>query len=651
VLADRRSVDGEPVTSPTFPQPSRPVSGEPGQVGGRDHRLATILFLAFAAGMLALLAAGGVTPVGRGELADPDAYMRLVRVSWLHETGAWYDDVLPRINAPYGETSHWTRPLDLLLLGPASLAAIATGPPVALYWTGVWISPVLLLLACLALAWAVRPLWADDRRLWLMAALFVQFPLLLYSGPGRADHHTLIALMSILVLGFGLRLARGPFDLRRAAATGLTAAAAIWVSPEGLFFLALVYLLLAIRWIAEGENGEARQAERLSVALAVGLACAMLLERPPAKFLVIEHDKISFVHFAAAGLTAGAWGIAARVGGRLATVGARLTLLGALALIAFALLAFVAPGFHRGILGAFDPRLESLWVPRIAELQPQIPINAATLATFLQFLGVPALVFPFVLARVWLGRREPDGHLHLGLAIAYAAFLVMGLLHLRLSLFAALLAPLYVADLAVRACRQLAASRFGVLRPAASLAIVAALYLGPQTAGLALASSRSAGGAGRPIGRSCPLSEIATWLEAQRPASAAPIILAQTDAFGPELLYRTGYRVVAGPYHRGHRGIFDLYDVWNAQVDEDARRIIERRGVDLLLLCRADDRTILYPGRDPDGTFMARVRAGHLPAWLTPVVLPTGLDGSFAVYRVRGRGATASSSAARKGAR
>ena len=641
MLADRRSVNGEPVASPTLPRPHDtppPCHPVPGETHVRHPRVATLLFLAVAAGVLVMLVVGGITPVGRGELADPDAYMRLVRVTWLHDAGAWYDDVLPRINAPYGETSHWTRPLDLLLLGPASLAAIATGFPAALYWTGVWISPVLLLLACLALAWAGGPLWTDDRRLWLMAALFVQFPLLLYSGPGRADHHTLIALTAILVLGFGLRLARGPFDPLRAAATGLIAAAAIWVSPEGLFFLALVYLLLAIRWIAQGGNGGARQAERLSVALAVGLACAMLLERPPAKFLVIEHDKVSFVHFAAAGLAAGAWGIAARLGARLTTFGARLTLLGGLALIAFALLALIAPGFHRGILGAFDPRLESLWVPRIAELRPQIPTNPGTLATFLQFLGVPALVFPFALARVWLGRREADWHLHLGLAIAYAAFLVLGLLHLRLSLFAALLAPLYVADMAVRACRWLAASRFGVLRPAVSLAIVAVLYLGPQTAGLALASSRSAGGAGRPMGRSCPLSEIATWLEAQRPAGAAPIILAQTDAFGPELLYRTGYRVVAGPYHRGHRGIFDLYDVWNATVDEDARRIIERRGVRLLLLCRADDRTILYPGRDRDGTFMARVRAGHLPDWLAPVALPAGLDGSFAVYRVRGRG-------------
>ena len=595
--------------------------------------------------MLVLLAVGGVTPVGRGELADPDAYMRLVRVSWLHESGAWYDDVLPRINAPYGETSHWTRPLDLLLLGPASLATFATGFPAALYWTGVWISPLLMLLSCLALAWAARPLSADDRGPWLMASLFVQFPLLLYSGPGRADHHALIALTSILVLGFGLRLARGPSDRRLAVGTGLTAAAAIWVSPEGIFFLALVSLLLAIRWIAEGGNEGARQAEQLSLALAVGLACAILIERPPAKFLVVEHDKVSFVHFAAAGLAAGAWWTAARTGARLATFGARLAALGGLAAIAFALLAAVAPGFHRGILGAFDPRLESLWVPRIAELRPQIPRDPATLATFLQFLGVPALVFPFVLARAWLARREPDRHLHLGLAIAYGAFLILGLLHLRLSLFAALLAPIYVADLVVRSRRRLAATRFGALTPGL-LVVLFALYLGPQAAGLKLASSRRAE---CPIGQSCPLREVATWLEAQRPAGAAPIILAQTDAFGPELLYRTGYRVVAGPYHRGHRGIFDLYDVWNAAVDEEARRIIERRGVELLLLCRGDDRFILYPGRDRESTFQARVRAGQLPAWLTPVPLPARLDGSFAIYRVRGRGrgATPSGSVAR----
>ena len=68
----------------------------------------------------ALLHAGlvkiGASPVLDGNLVDPDSFMRLVRVTQLHETGAWYDTSVPRINAPYGDVLHWTRPFDVLLL-------------------------------------------------------------------------------------------------------------------------------------------------------------------------------------------------------------------------------------------------------------------------------------------------------------------------------------------------------------------------------------------------------------------------------------------------------------------------------------------------------------------------------------------------------
>ena len=47
------------------------------------------------------------------EFVDGDGYVRVLRVEMLWQSGNWFDNFLPRNNAPYGDTSHWTRPTRL----------------------------------------------------------------------------------------------------------------------------------------------------------------------------------------------------------------------------------------------------------------------------------------------------------------------------------------------------------------------------------------------------------------------------------------------------------------------------------------------------------------------------------------------------------
>ena len=58
----------------------------------------------------------------QGGLHDTDSYTRLNRVLHLYSTGDWYDRRFPRSNAPYGEVVHWTRPLDVILMGGGGAA-------------------------------------------------------------------------------------------------------------------------------------------------------------------------------------------------------------------------------------------------------------------------------------------------------------------------------------------------------------------------------------------------------------------------------------------------------------------------------------------------------------------------------------------------
>ena len=194
--------------------------------------------LAIPLGCLALiqvlLALTGIVPVLDGSLADSDAYMRLSRVLHLHDGGAWFDPREPRVNPPAGHVQHWTRPLDGLLLAGAWLLEPLLGFARALHLWGVLISPVLLALAVIATAWAAAPALDRDTRLLACLVLLTQPSVLAYTSIGRPDHHILLLLLALSLIGLTARLAAAPHDRRAALLAGAIAGLAIWVSPEAM---------------------------------------------------------------------------------------------------------------------------------------------------------------------------------------------------------------------------------------------------------------------------------------------------------------------------------------------------------------------------------------------------------------------------------
>jgi len=166
---------------------------------------ALLLGLGVFRGGQAVLGLSSHADVLAGELWDSDAYMRLVRLEALLDGGEWWQQAVARSNAPLGETLHWARPLDLLLLLGALPLAPWLGLKPALFAWGATLSP-LLGIACLSLtAWQARR--------WLPGA--AQPPLLILFGlqpalaatfsVGRPDHHALL----LLALAAGLAVLQG----------------------------------------------------------------------------------------------------------------------------------------------------------------------------------------------------------------------------------------------------------------------------------------------------------------------------------------------------------------------------------------------------------------------------------------------------------
>ncbi|MEE9209712.1 MAG: hypothetical protein V3U23_04605, partial [Kiloniellales bacterium] len=242
-----------------------PKSGQP------DSLIWLSLFGIWVAIQVLVLAIGA-TPLLDGGLIGTDGYMRLVRVELLHETGAWFDGRIPRSNAPFGDTLHWTRPFDLLLLAAAWPLTPFLGIEKALFWGGSFVSPLLLLATGTAMIWASKPLVDRENRPFVILIFLAQLGVMAYSLPGRIDHHTLQMFLIALTVGLVTRCCGVRPEVRLALLAGVVLSLGLWVSAE---FLLVTFFAMAAVWLAWLRHG--RAGSQAALGFAVGFAVSLVL--------------------------------------------------------------------------------------------------------------------------------------------------------------------------------------------------------------------------------------------------------------------------------------------------------------------------------------------------------------------------------------
>jgi len=571
-------------------------------------------------------------------LVDPDSYMRVLRIMDLYNGAGWYNTVTDRIGAPEGLSLHWTRPVDILILVPALIAHLF-GMPVdrAVYWIGASFSSICHVLACFAAAWAAKPLWPSPGHRFAALILMTNAAAFGYGVFGRADHHTLLLLMTALMLGCMLRAARtdtAPAMQRRwAALGGLYAGVGVWVSPEMMVPVVPVVATLGLFWLDAPSDAKRHAASlrdwagpgaAFSLAIAAVMALAIPIEQPPAHWLVPEYDKVSIPYLVLPLIWAAVFLAAQRVQGgmlRRGLVG------GALAVVGLGLLLLLFPDLLLGPLSV-DPRLKKEFLDTIQEMQPLWPTRIARLHSFLPLVGqsVAAIVLlPFAF-RIWR-RAGAVRWSALLLTMAFGFMLIGALMHARLAVELGPTIAVICAGFFHLAERKMA-GKPRLLRTPVLVLVAVWLTCGPLFAVMALPAL--------PDGKQCPVAELADWLNETRPGiGAAPIVMTDDLSYAPELAFRTPYRFVAGPYHRNPQAIFDTADVMRDRSGEAARAILDERQVSLVIRCI----DVLVPGFSVPNqdNFYADLGNGRPPAWLTPVPLPQELSPHFRVYEMDGR--------------
>ena len=143
----------------------------------------------------------------QGALADEDSYMRMVRVEHVLNTGDWFATHFPRANPPIGEASHWTRPLDfILIVGAAPLLpfmethqALFISAPIMIFLLGV--------LAVVAFVWASAPFLGPKARAYGGIFFACQPGIIPAYNPAHVDHQALILICFTVLIGMFFRMA------------------------------------------------------------------------------------------------------------------------------------------------------------------------------------------------------------------------------------------------------------------------------------------------------------------------------------------------------------------------------------------------------------------------------------------------------------
>jgi asparagine N-glycosylation enzyme membrane subunit Stt3 len=577
---------------------------------GREPLIAAGLTLLFHGCVLVF----GSPGVLAGRLVDPDCYVRLMRIERLVTTGAWWDGLMPLLNAPQGLVMHWTRLFDLVVLAFSLPLLPFMDLHQALFWGGALTSPLLQVPAAMLIAWAGRAYVGGRGSLLAVVLFLVQPGIYGVYQVGRADHHCLLLTLAVAVLALLLTWAHRCGVARHLPLlAGIAAAAGLWVGTEALMTIAVAGGSLALGWLL-GRRDAAAALWHFALGLLLASVLALLLERPPAEWTAVELDRLSLVHGVLVILLAGAAGLVA-LAGRNTRAGfpVRLTVAAAGALLVLVPLGLLFPQFFAGPYGEIDPANQAVFLQSVREAEPMLARGATTWAEASFALGGLLFALPFAVA---MANRPTDAR-RLGwlvLLVAMALYLAATLYQMRVLAYVETALVIPWAGAVVAAARQIMTRLARPWRaPGAALAVIAMLA-SPAVAGGLLVDPAGRAASAALVDR-CDWPSLHAWL-ARSEAPRGPVA---TYVFpGPWLAWASGRGVVSAPYHRNAAGILDVDRLFRAGPDQ-AIAIARERNLGLIVLCPQS------PGRGghawyldaaaPGGLY-ARLAQGRAPAWL-----------------------------------
>jgi hypothetical protein len=571
------------------------------------------------------------------QFVDPDAYMRLVRCLEFMEHWDFRDHVIDRSNAPDGEILHWSRPMDLLLVGGSWPLRLWLGDREGLSLFAYWISPLLQagLLAFLlpALVQRVGRLNAFHFGFLLMCqpALLGSFVV------GRPDHHSLLLVL------FGLAAAAAFSRMTGWAwLAGLSCGVAAWVSIEALATCLPFYGYWALRYLS-GKQTAPREALAFTASWLVVAIPAVWLETPEQLFHPGMTDRLSAMHVLALLLGCCLWAVLIKCEPRMTgTWRPRLVLLALGGGASLAILLSIFPELTRGPYADVHPELVSVWLSHVKEVQPLLTEPGQWLKQTTAWLWPVYLSVPWLLVswRRWLPILFTSRILLWALATVF--FTALAFYQIRWVTYVELLwlfPCLFCLEDALQWVRKKTGPPWQRV-----LVVACVMVFAGGNLPIVIALQRAAGTAAT---EKPPSPKVVENQMAPSPITGVdladvlielspshPRTILTRLGLGPELLYRTHHRVIATPYHRNDAGMLFLRQTMRSQNMGEILRDLRNRQVDWILLEPESPELSFYGTKDLPDSFHQRLLSGQYPDWLKKIPLPDRLESRYRLFQV-----------------
>ncbi|MBV7256065.1 hypothetical protein KCG44_04620 [Pacificimonas sp. WHA3] len=563
------------------------------------------LYIAIIWLFAALLSVWGARePILGGQLVGPDDLMRIVQVRDFLAGQNWFDVSQHRMNTPWGAPMHWSRIVDLPLAAIIYVLTPVLGTEMAERTALVAVPLTTLFLVMLMAGLLIRRVAGPKYA--LLGVMFV--PALVEIAqqlkPMRIDHHGWQILLGVTAVHALL--------LTRAGRAGLLAGAAMsmWmhISIEGLPYAVAIGIALAIR--AALDPAETRRLLSYMSALTLCSALLFVGTQPSGLWQESWCDAMMPAYFAAFG--ASLLVMLPLANQALSDVRIRFAVLAAAGISGVGALAAVDPACTAGPFAQLTPFVRTFWYARVLEGQPlwHAAFGASLIPVVQISLGAAGYAYALRRRASPLPQRDL-----LTVAGLFLIATMIGLLVARTIAHAEILAlpgTMILLGAALPRVRQLR-------RPARTFATIGViLMVFPITPLFGYAFYLKVTNSYAEQMQTAISSERCNSPANWRAVQALPVgrVYAPID-IAPTILALTDHGLVASGHHRNQAAMGEAMRGFVTGGD-DARTLVERRGVTHVIWCEGLPEVERYVEKAPNG-FMAKLRDGRAPDWLRPV--------------------------------
>ena len=525
------------------------------------HEYAVVLFFVIIWQAVLLCASNG-------RFLETDNYTHALRLMDFIQSGSWNEILYRHDNCPFGQNLHFTRIMDMFLYVMTLPFLPFMELKRAILFGGFLYNPVMACLSAVALIWAGRAFLSPLLRVTGTFFYFANGSVLSLFLAGRPDHHVLLNLLLIIVIGcltYGVKTQKPAYYKTAGLFTGLS----VWATPEG--FLAGQFLLagLTTAWLCRCQD--IRPIRLFSQFLFISTTVCWLINPPIQGMFYADNGRLSVLMVVISGLAFATFDMEERLEKKL-YIRSFPTRIGSLFFLTLTSLGITLTLFGTDSLFSFPipKELYDIWTAHINELKScleNIVDSPAVIPFFVLLFGV--IVYPRA--------DEKMKKLIITNGIPLFLFLILTVMYRRFSRPASVFIVFVLWPALYVYCQDF---HFSPQRFAGIKKALVFLLFCSYSAILFISFKNQKEIEGT---RLIPKEDISRLL---RKNEKGCVLIANN--FGPQIAWETGNAVIGSPYHSNVQGIIDDHAFFNSTDIDHIQAILKKRLVSSIILLHSN---------------------------------------------------------------